>query len=113
MNANLPNNIEFIYGPPGTGKTTELVKQVHDILENEKSAKILVLTPTNKAADVVALKMSDDDISDCLSELAQNGYIKMYIIGEFDLLDKTIIYMENRFKNGAIDVLNFLSNLVP
>ena len=58
-------------------------------------------------------KMSDDDISDCLSELAQNGYIKMYIIGEFDLLDKTIIYMENRFKNGAIDVLNFLSNLVP
>ena len=85
MNANLPNNIEFIYGPPGTGKTTELVKQVHDILENEKSAKILVLTPTNKAADVVALKMSDDDI--CDGGLARYGATEsLYLIEEIGCL---------------------------
>lgn len=65
MNANLPNNISFIYGPPGTGKTTELVRQVHDILEQEPDAKILVLTPTNKAADVVAVKMANDDVCEC------------------------------------------------
>ena len=28
------------------------------------------------------------------------------------LTDKTIIYMENRFKNGLKDVLSFLSNFV-
>lgn len=65
MNANLPGNLSFIYGPPGTGKTTELVRQVHDILEQEPNAKILVLTPTNKAADVVAVKMANDDVCEC------------------------------------------------
>lgn len=58
-------------------------------------------------------KWHDSDISECLMELARNGYIKMYIGGDFDLLDKTIIYMENRFKNGAIDVLNYLTNFIP
>lgn len=79
MNANLPNNIEFIYGPPGTGKTTELVKQVHDLIEKEPNAKILVLTPTNKAADVVAIKMSNDSI--CEGGLARYGATEsLYLI---------------------------------
>ena len=79
MNANLPKNIEFIYGPPGTGKTTELVKQVHNVLEKEPKAKILVLTPTNKAADVVAIKMSDDDV--CEGGLARYGATEsLYLI---------------------------------
>ena len=79
MNANLPKNIEFIYGPPGTGKTTELVKQVHELLEKDSSVKILVLTPTNKAADVVAIKMSNDDI--CEGGLARYGATEsLYLI---------------------------------
>lgn len=81
MNANLPTNISFIYGPPGTGKTTELVRQVHDILENEPEAKILVLTPTNKAADVVAIKMANDDV--CEGGLARFGATEsLYLIEE-------------------------------
>ncbi|MBR5081530.1 MAG: AAA family ATPase [Bacteroidales bacterium] len=81
MNANLPENLAFIYGPPGTGKTTELVKQVHDLLEKEPDAKILVLTPTNKAADVVAIKMSDDDV--CEGGLARYGATEsLYLIEE-------------------------------
>ena len=81
MNANLPTNLSFIYGPPGTGKTTELVKQVHQILEKEPKAKILVLTPTNKAADVVATKMADDAI--CEGGLARYGATEsLYLIEE-------------------------------
>lgn len=81
MNANLPTNISFIYGPPGTGKTTELVRQVHDILENEPKAKILVLTPTNKAADVVAIKMANDEV--CEGGLARFGATEsLYLIEE-------------------------------
>ena len=81
MNANLPQNIAFIYGPPGTGKTTELVKQVHNIIEREPEAKVLVLTPTNKAADVVAIKMSNDDV--CEGGLARYGATEsLYLIEE-------------------------------
>jgi hypothetical protein len=60
MNANLPHDMQFIYGPPGTGKTTRLVKMVHDLVKLNSKINILVLTPTNKAADVVAEKMVDD-----------------------------------------------------
>lgn len=81
MNANLPSNLEFIYGPPGTGKTTRLVARVHELLEKEPNAKILVLTPTNKAADVVAIKMSNDDV--CESGLARYGATEsLYLIEE-------------------------------
>ena len=79
MNDNLPKNLSFIYGPPGTGKTTALVKQVHDLLEKEPNAKILVLTPTNKAADVVAIKMSSDNV--CNGGLARYGATEsLYLI---------------------------------
>lgn len=81
MNANLPHNLSFIYGPPGTGKTTKLVERVHNLLEKEPNAKILVLTPTNKAADVVALKMSNDDV--CEGVLARYGATEsLYLIEE-------------------------------
>lgn len=87
MNANLPegNKISFIYGPPGTGKTTELVRQVHNILEREPEAKVLVLTPTNKAADVVAIKMSNDDV--CYNYLARYGATEsLYLIEDIGCL---------------------------
>lgn len=79
MNENLPQNLSFIYGPPGTGKTTELVRQVRELLTNEPNAKILVLTPTNKAADVVAIKMANDDV--CYDGLARYGATEsLYLI---------------------------------
>lgn len=63
MQANLPKDIHFVYGPPGTGKTTRLVEKLHDIVsKTEKDLSILVLTPTNKAADVISEKLIDDDV---------------------------------------------------
>lgn len=54
MKANLTPNIEFIFGPPGTGKTTYLVQKVLiPMMQGADPAKVLVLTPTNKAADVL------------------------------------------------------------
>lgn len=61
LNDNLRQNIEFIYGPPGTGKTTRLVQRLSELLKNKNGVKnILILTPTNKAADVISLKLFDD-----------------------------------------------------
>lgn len=55
--SNLPADIKFIYGPPGTGKTTRLSKEIYDIVKEKNSFKILILCPTNKAADVLTTKL--------------------------------------------------------
>lgn len=52
-------SLDFIYGPPGTGKTTKICNNINDILAENPNAKFLVLTPTNKAADVVCKKLQD------------------------------------------------------
>lgn len=49
--------LSFIYGPPGTGKTTNLCNKICNNIKEKPRTKILVLTPTNKAADVVCKKI--------------------------------------------------------
>ncbi|MCQ2081899.1 MAG: AAA domain-containing protein [Lachnospiraceae bacterium] len=67
MQENLCENIQFIFGPPGTGKTTYLAKEtLIPLIKKEKKAKIIVLTPTNKAADVLVsriMQIMGDDTS--------------------------------------------------
>lgn len=58
MKDNLTENIQFVFGPPGTGKTTYLARELITPFMTEKN-RILVLTPTNKAADVLAKKVFD------------------------------------------------------
>ena len=58
MRENLCKNIEFVFGPPGTGKTTYLAQKVIlPIMRLPQNKKVLVLTPTNKAADVLTKKI--------------------------------------------------------
>ena len=76
---NLCENIEFIFGPPGTGKTTYLAKDVLiPLMRDARECKALVLTPTNKAADVLAgrlmeLAKSDDRCEDWLVRFGITG----------------------------------------
>lgn len=74
LDENLPDDIKFIYGPPGTGKTTRLVEILSEIVSNNhlEHLNILVLTPTNKAADVIAEKMYDDKV--CHDSTIRFGY---------------------------------------
>lgn len=87
LQANLSDDISFIYGPPGTGKTTRLVERVHEIIENaDKKLNILVLTPTNKAADVIAEKMAGDKV--CFNYLIRFGSTESRdIIEKYAVLD--------------------------
>lgn len=60
LKAELCDNIKFIFGPPGTGKTTYLANEI--LLpwicdKNIKKCNILVLAPTNKAADVLTKRI--------------------------------------------------------
>ena len=58
MQDNLCENIEFVFGPPGTGKTTHLAKNVLlPMMRDNQECKVLVLTPTNKAADVLVQRI--------------------------------------------------------
>lgn len=59
-------------------------------------------------------RFSDDELDDILLALLSKDYINGCndedSVSEFSVSDKTIIYMENRFKNGVKDILSFLSN---
>lgn len=57
VQTHLQPNIRFVFGPPGTGKTTYLVhEEIQPAMLADDPLKILVLTPTNKAADVLVQK---------------------------------------------------------
>ena len=72
MQENLPTDVSFIYGPPGTGKTTRLVEIIHHLVEeHEEKLNILVMTPTNKAADVIAERLVGDEL--CYKYLSRYG----------------------------------------
>jgi hypothetical protein len=54
-------SLKFIYGPPGTGKTTTICKEIESVIQENHNTKFLLLTPTNKAADVVCKKIIDNE----------------------------------------------------
>lgn len=102
MNSNLPSDIEFIYGPPGTGKTTRLVARLEQILhEAAQGVKILVLAPTNKAADVIARKMCGSE--NCHEALTRFGTTDdTTLITEDVLRDRATFNFQHRPKNVIV-----------
>lgn len=65
------DNLRFVYGPPGTGKTTKIAGELLSAMRHASERKILVLTPTNKAADVlvsriISLMGHDDSFTEWL-----------------------------------------------
>lgn len=94
MQMHLCSNIDFIFGPPGTGKTTYLANEIIiPKMEQDDDAKVLVLTPTNKAADVIARKIQEVMGSD-------NSYIDWLVrFGGTDdeEIERTGIYRDKTF----------------
>jgi len=50
----------LLYGPPGTGKTVTLAEAIKQIWKKDSSFRIIVATPSNSAADVIALRLMED-----------------------------------------------------
>lgn len=93
----LTENIQFIFGPPGTGKTTHIAKLVIEKIQNATSNRILILTPTNKAADVLVKRVLK------LSEEQEGIYPDAWLArfgtsADLDLLDREIVYDGNTFE---------------
>lgn len=85
MQAHLCENIKFVFGPPGTGKTTYLARDaIIPLMRDASPEKILVLAPTNKAADVLTAKITEvmgDDVS-------YRSWLKRFILTGDETIEK-------------------------
>lgn len=103
MQNNLCRNIEFIFGPPGTGKTTYLARQVLvPMMCNTDDKKVLVLTPTNKAADVLTRRIMDEFKEDLSYE---KWLIRFGMTGD-ETIEKSPV-----FKDKTFDIRSFHRNV--
>jgi superfamily I DNA and/or RNA helicase len=57
----LATDLTLVHGPPGTGKTTTLVSAIHEMVK--RGEQILVCTPSNAAADHIAVQLGLKDIN--------------------------------------------------
>lgn len=66
--------------------------------------------------DLFSLPFSEDYVATLCWNLHNKGYLICHsgdtIADEILISDKTIVCMENRFKNGLKEVISFLSNFV-
>lgn len=67
--------------------------------------------------ELILPDQSSDHVSDLCWKLKEKDYIHCTpgdnLANEIVLTDKTIIYMENRFKNSLKDITLFLTNFLP
>lgn len=99
MKANLTPDIEFVFGPPGTGKTTHLAENVLiPMMQATKSTRVLVLTPTNKAADVLTTRIIEKMGAD-------NSYLNWLVrfgTSVDERIEKAGVWRDRSFNIGAL-----------
>ncbi|HND85947.1 MAG TPA: AAA domain-containing protein, partial [Pseudobdellovibrionaceae bacterium] len=94
MKTNLTADIEFIFGPPGTGKTTHLAERVLiPLMQMTEPQKILVLTPTNKAADVLTRRI----IEKMGSETSSLNWLVRFGTSADERIEKAGVWKERSF----------------
>ena len=101
MKCNLPSNIQFIFGPPGTGKTTYLSREILiPLMRQRGSARILVLTPTNKAADVLARRIIS--LLDAINDQSYRDWLIRFVSTNDEFLDRREVVRDRTFDIGSL-----------
>lgn len=104
LQSNLCDNIEFVFGPPGTGKTTYLAEKIIlTIMRKQENLKVLVLTPTNKAADVLVRRLMDSMGSD-------KSYLDWLV--RFGTTNDSAIEESGVFRDKTFDIRSFSRNVI-
>lgn len=99
MKANLTPDIEFVFGPPGTGKTTHLAEKVLiPMMQGTKPAKVLVLTPTNKAADVLTARI----MTKMGSDVSYRDWLVRFGTSADERIEKEGVWRDRSFKIGSL-----------
>lgn len=103
MQDNLCENIEFVFGPPGTGKTTHVAKDIIlPMMQSTEDLKVLVLTPTNKAADVLVRRLIE-------TMGADQSYLNWLI--RFGATNDNAIEQSGVFRDKTFDIRTFPRNV--
>lgn len=100
----LCSNIDFVFGPPGTGKTTHLANKLLGLVNNNKDVNVLVLAPTNKAADVLTKRIVEK------SDEKRVEYVKF--LTRFGTTNDGSIEGKSIFKGRSFDPDKNCSNIV-
>ena len=100
MKANLTPDIEFVFGPPGTGKTTYLAEKIliPQMLDT-KELRVLVLTPTNKAADVLTTRIMEKMGEDT----SYLNWLVRFGTSADDNIEKAGVCRDRSFDIGSLD----------
>ncbi|KAI6183190.1 Pept-C1 domain-containing protein [Aphelenchoides bicaudatus] len=94
-------NCPFVlYGPPGTGKTFTISQAVQTLLKMKSTNRILICTPSNMAADRVAIQLMED-FGDILNKnnvlrlrsTGNNYFLRDRHFDEISLLDDTELFV--------------------
>ncbi len=99
MKKNLTPDIEFVFGPPGTGKTTHLAEKVLiPMMQEMEPARVLVLTPTNKAADVLTVRIMEKMGAD----VSYLNWLVRFGTSANEHVEKTGVLRNRSFDLGAL-----------
>ena len=99
LKANLTPNIEFVFGPPGTGKTTHLAEQILiPMMQKPEQMKVLVLTPTNKAADVLTTRI----IEKMGTDTSYLNWLVRFGTSADDRIEKAGVWRDRSFNIGVL-----------
>uniref|UniRef100_A0A915E792 RNA helicase n=1 Tax=Ditylenchus dipsaci TaxID=166011 RepID=A0A915E792_9BILA len=83
----------ILWGPPGTGKTVTLVECVRQLLKKNPKNRILICTPSNTAADLMALKILESKAAD--PKILRRYYALGKHISERNSILDNVTCMEN------------------
>lgn len=97
-----------------------LVSMYEEVLNRQPALsmeKANYFLDSNEIRDMFLPDLSSDYVSDLCWRLKSKDYIYCEpgddLANNIRISDQTIIYMENRFKNGIKDVIDFLSRFIP
>lgn len=100
MKANLTPDIEFVFGPPGTGKTTHLAENLLiPRMSDTQKTRILVLTPTNKAADVLTTRIMEAMEGDT----AYLNWLVRFGTSADEAIEKAGVWRDRSFDIGGLN----------
>jgi hypothetical protein len=100
MKASLTENIEFVFGPPGTGKTTHLAENVlMPFMRGTQFSRVLVLAPTNKAADELTTRIMDKMGADS----SYRNWLVRFGTSVDDRIEAAGVWRDRSFDIGLLD----------